>query len=84
MPGSRLLDAKALTAGPALKKALQAAMTPGGINPYLLGGKGVRDVVPRGGSDAVNPAWRTSLVHCSLSHITALLIRELTIDQRSA
>lgn len=67
MVGSRLLDAKALSGDlPALKKALQIAMGAGALNPYLLGGKGVRDVVPRGGSDAVNPAWRTSLVHCTL------------------
>jgi hypothetical protein len=69
--GSRLLDAKALSGDlPALKKALKGSMAPGGLNPYLLSGKGVRDAVPRGGSDAVNPAWRTSLVHMSSSPIS--------------
>jgi hypothetical protein len=68
--GSRLLDAKALSADlPALKSALKVAMGgPGGsIMSHLVSGKGVRDAVPRGGSNSVNPAWRKSLVHASTS-----------------
>ena len=47
-----------------LKEQIKAA-TPleYGSQAYLVGGKGVKDVVPRGGSDAVLPAWRDSLVH---------------------
>ncbi|KAH8811453.1 hypothetical protein F5884DRAFT_672266 [Xylogone sp. PMI_703] len=63
--GSRLLDEKALTSNlTALKLALQSSTAPGGTpSLYLVSGKGVRDAVPRGGSNAVLPAWRTSLVH---------------------
>jgi hypothetical protein len=63
--GSRLLSRKALAGNwPRLKEALIAATPPGtGSQLYLVGGKGVKDVVPRGGSDAVLPAWRDSLVH---------------------
>ena len=67
--GSRLLDEKALTANvTTLKEAIRTASPPGtGVQAYLLGGKGVKNVVPRGGSDAVLPAWRESLVHMSKS-----------------
>jgi hypothetical protein len=67
--GSRLLDKQALTANvTALKDAIRGATAPGlGSGALLVSGKGVRDVVPRGGSDAVLPAWRTSLVHYSKS-----------------
>jgi FAD binding domain len=63
--GSRLLDEEALTSNlTALIEAFQTATPPGsGSSVYLVGGKGVWDVVPRGGSDAVNPAWRRALVH---------------------
>ncbi|KAH6667575.1 hypothetical protein B0J14DRAFT_620065 [Halenospora varia] len=51
--GSRLLDEKALSSNAtALKEAI-----------YFTSGKGVHDVVPRGGSNAVNPAWRKAYVH---------------------
>lgn len=34
---------------------------------FLLGGKGVQNAQPAGGSDAVNPAWRKAYVHsCEL------------------
>lgn len=65
--GSRLLDAKALSGDlAALKKALKAS-SPTGMLAVLVSGKGVRDAIPRGGSNAVNPAWRKSLVHASSS-----------------
>jgi hypothetical protein len=63
--GSRLLDEEALTSNhTAVKEAFKAA-TPSGssTSAYLVGGKGVRNAVPRGGSNAVNPAWRKALVH---------------------
>jgi hypothetical protein len=63
--GSRLLDANALTANSsAVIEAFKTATPPGSSSQVLLvGGKGVRDAVPRGGSDSVNPAWRRALVH---------------------
>lgn len=62
---SRLLDGEALTGNPQkLKSALQAAITPSGtISVFMVGGKGVQEAKPRGGSNAVNPAWRTAYVH---------------------
>lgn len=65
--GSRLLDEKALTSNlTALRVGLQNSFAPGnGGQINLVSGKGVRDAVPRGGSDAVLPAWRESLVHYS-------------------
>ena len=52
----------------ALKEAIQAATEPNGmIDFYLLGGKGVRDAKPRGGSSAVNPGWRKALIHSRAS-----------------
>lgn len=62
---SRLLDEEALAGNhEPLKKALQAA-TEGTemIDFYLLGGKGVHNAKPRGGSNAVNPGWRKAYVH---------------------
>lgn len=65
--GSRLLSADALQDVAALETAVTGVLTSkvggGGMNFYLLGGKGNADVVPRGGSDAVNPAWRKAVVH---------------------
>ena len=66
--GSRLIGADALrdtnAVETALKGVLPSDIGTAGLNFYLLGGKGVADAVPRGGSDAVNPAWRKALVHC--------------------
>lgn len=63
--GSRLLDGKALTQNStALKEALKAATASGsGIGAYLVGGRGVMNAKPRGGGNAVNPAWRRAYVH---------------------
>lgn len=67
--GSRLLDEEALTSNlTAVKEAFKTATPPGSSSQvHLVRGKGVWDVVPRGGSDAVNPAWRKALVHSSKS-----------------
>lgn len=68
MVGSRLLPAEALTANlTALKVALQGFNNPqaNDISVDLVSGKGVWNAVPRGGSDAVNPAWRKAVVHVS-------------------
>lgn len=63
--GSRLLDGKALTQNlTALREAFKTATPPGGATgTYLVGGHGVQNVKPRGGSNAVNPAWRKAYVH---------------------
>lgn len=70
---SRLLDGKALTGdSEALKNALQEVLSSGSTSSmaaYMVAGKGVQEATPRGGSNAVNPAWRTAYVHaCELLH----------------
>lgn len=68
MVGSRLLPAEALTANlTALKVGLQGFLNPqeDGISVDFVSGKGVWNAVPRGGSDAVNPAWRKAVIHMS-------------------
>ncbi|KAE9363516.1 FAD-binding domain-containing protein [Stipitochalara longipes BDJ] len=65
MGGSRLLDAETLTANlTALGVAMQG-MTTNAVNTYLISGKGVWNAKPRGGSNAVNPAWRKAIIHCT-------------------
>jgi hypothetical protein len=63
--GSRLLDGKALTQNStALKNAFKTATPPGHITSvYIVAGKNVQHAQPRGGSNAVNPAWRKAFVH---------------------
>lgn len=63
--GSRLLDGKALTGNlTALAEAYKTASAPGlGAQAFLVSGKGVHNAKPRGGSNAVNPAWRRAYVH---------------------
>ncbi len=82
--GSRLLDKKALTGNlTALKQAFKAATPPGSvINAYLVGGKGVMDATPRGGSNAVNPAWRKAFVHAG-KFSTSCLNMKVTYRQKS-
>jgi hypothetical protein len=65
--GSWLLDEKALTSDLGELKDAIKTFTPEGSTsaPFLVSGKGVWDAVPRGGSNAVNPAWRRALVHYS-------------------
>lgn len=60
--GSWLLPAETLT-DDALRPALVQFLGQDGGRLYMVSGKGVWDAVPRGGSDAVNPAWRKALVH---------------------
>ncbi|KUJ11481.1 FAD-binding domain-containing protein [Mollisia scopiformis] len=67
--GSRLLDGKALTGNlTALADAYRVASPVGNeISAFLVSGKGVHNAKPRGGSNAVNPAWRTAYIHSVLS-----------------
>ncbi|PTB44833.1 uncharacterized protein TrAFT101_000301 [Trichoderma asperellum] len=63
---SRLLDGEVLTGNTeALKNALQVGMSGSSrsMEAFMVGGKGVQEATPRGGSNAVNPAWRTAYVH---------------------
>lgn len=72
MVGSRLLDEGALTANlTAVKVALQGfipeadSFAANSASVDFISGKGVWNAVPRGGSNAVNPAWRKALIHMS-------------------
>lgn len=66
--GSRLVDGQALTGNrTALKEAYRTATPPGEVtSAYLVGGHGVMNAKPRGGGNAVNPAWRKAFVHSVL------------------
>ncbi|KAK5999244.1 VAO-type flavoprotein oxidase [Cladobotryum mycophilum] len=66
---SRLLDGETLTGDPkkltaALKSATKAS---GSMSAFMVAGKGVQDAKPRGGSNAINPAWRKAYVHALTS-----------------
>lgn len=60
--GSRLLPAETLTDDD-FRDALIEFVGDSGARLYMVSGKGVWDAKPRGGSDAVNPAWRKSSIH---------------------
>ena len=62
--GSRLLPPETLT-DDRLTAALMTFLgdAPDGGRLYMVSGKGVWDAQPRGGGDAVNPAWRQALIH---------------------
>ncbi|KAH8600686.1 hypothetical protein B0O99DRAFT_589582 [Bisporella sp. PMI_857] len=61
---SRLLDGKALADREGLKKAFKTITSDGtAAGLYLVGGANVFNAKPRGGSNAVNPAWRKAYVH---------------------
>jgi hypothetical protein len=62
---SRLLDVATLSRNQtALKETFKGFSNNAiGSAPFLLGGKGVWEARPRGGSDAVNPAWRKAVAH---------------------
>ena len=61
---SRLVDREALTHDvQALAKAYKSAAQAGGaVTAYMVAGKAVRDAKPRGGGNAVNPAWRRAYI----------------------
>ena len=73
--GSRLLDERALTADLDASAAAYGQLLAGGGagTAHLVSGKGVRDAQPRGGGDAVLPAWRRSYVHLSRSPVMDFL-----------
>ncbi|KAK3943095.1 6-hydroxy-D-nicotine oxidase [Diplogelasinospora grovesii] len=64
--GSRLLDAEALTRNLTLNADVFRRFASGGMGTaYLVAGKGVHDAEPRGGGNAVCPAWRKAYVHAT-------------------
>jgi hypothetical protein len=66
--GSRLLDAAALSANATATKEAFEQFAGGDLTTaYIVSGKGVWNAEPRGGSNAVLPAWRKSIVHASES-----------------
>ncbi len=71
--GSRLLDRRALTKNlTANAAAFKTVALAGAGVVHLVSGKGVRDAKPRGGGNAVLPAWRKSYVHLSRYHCLLL------------
>ena len=62
---SRLLDRETLEGDQeALKQAIEPTLgnPASGLQAFMLGGEGVRDARPRGGSNSVLPAWRKAHV----------------------
>ncbi|CAH0018225.1 unnamed protein product [Clonostachys rhizophaga] len=62
---SRLIDRAPLKdkSDETTQALITAAKAAGLISFYPLGGKGVNEAVPRGGSNSVNPGWRKAYVH---------------------
>lgn len=66
--GSRLLDRDVLTSNlTANAEAFKQFASGGSATAYLVSGKGVHNAKPRGGSNAILPAWRKAYVHASKS-----------------
>lgn len=64
--GSHLMDAESLGDAAAIGPAWNTFSDVGGSgNAYLVTGPGVRDAKPRGGGNAVCPAWRKAIIHAS-------------------
>ncbi|KAI0124716.1 hypothetical protein BJ170DRAFT_473279 [Xylariales sp. AK1849] len=64
--GSHLMDAAAFEDPAAIGLAWKTfSEVAGSGNAFLVAGAGVRDAQPRGGGDAVCPAWRKALVHAT-------------------
>ena len=64
--GGRLLSEKHLTADvDALVEMIGTNMDAvGRFSAFIVSGKGVHEAQPRGGGNAVVPAWRKAIVHC--------------------
>jgi phytoene dehydrogenase-like protein len=56
----------------AFSNALVDFLGPAGGRLYMVSGSGVWDAKPRGGSNAINPAWRKALVHAGKSSYIVL------------
>jgi len=68
--GSHLLDEASLTSN---ATAVGEAYKVFGGQAFLVSGEGTRNAKPRGGSNAVNPSWRSTVVHSSMSAIVVVL-----------
>ncbi|KAJ9155504.1 FAD-binding domain-containing protein [Pleurostoma richardsiae] len=65
--GSWLLGAEALTGNTsATREAVDGFLAGGLATAYLISGKGVWEAKPRGGGNAVLPAWREAYVHATV------------------
>ncbi|KAB5560154.1 hypothetical protein GE09DRAFT_1172906 [Coniochaeta sp. 2T2.1] len=65
--GSRLLDRAALTANITASAEAFRRLSSGGVaTAYLVSGPGVWNAEPRGGTNAVLPAWRRAYVHSTV------------------
>jgi len=63
---SRLLDAEALSGNATKTRAALEKFSAGGqATVFIVSGKGVHNAKPRGGGNAVLPAWRKVYVHAS-------------------
>lgn len=71
--GSRLLP-PAVLAQSAFRDSLIEFLGDAGGRLYMVSGKGVWDAKPRGGSNAVNPAWRKALIHAGKSSVLTLVL----------
>lgn len=79
--GSWLLPAETLSDNEGFSDALRTFMGDVGARLYMVSGRGVWDVVPRGGSDAVNPAWRRALIHAGeLVILTYHYLKKAPVD----
>ncbi len=80
---SRLLNQEAFNDPKALGNALLSGTGPGGFSTFfLVGGKGVQEAKPAGGSNAVNSHWRSAYVHTSMSGMFSwFLFKVLTYSQ---
>ena len=74
--GSWLLPPETLT-DDALTEALVDFLGASGGRLYMVSGRGVWNAKPRGGSDAVNPAWRKALIHAGKSSYLTDLERKV-------
>ena len=73
--GSRLLDEAALSANATATKLAFEQFAGGDLTTaYIVSGKGVWNAQPRGGSNAVLPAWRKSIVHASKCFLPFLMV----------
>lgn len=76
--GSRLLPPEILKEE-SFSTALATFAGEAGARLYMVAGKGVWNAVPRGGSNAVNPAWRKALIHAGKPVQISVKVHDLKI-----
>jgi hypothetical protein len=82
---SRLLDKDTLTKDlDALADALKPILiNDGWLGTYMVAGKGVNKAKPRGGENAVHPAWRKAYIHAS-EYTTNTILAEVQAMRQGA